>query len=307
MSLYNLHMHAPSGLDPSVVARLFERSQAGRWGLSVERFQAVLDASVAHAIAGGAAGNPGTDIERHLSSLHVEDMALAAACIDGHEPAWEHFVAEHRALLHRAADAIDSSGGGRDLADSVYAELFGLEIRDGKRQSLFRYFHGRSKLATWLRAVLAQRHIDRVRGTKRQDPLPDDGDSLAAPVRSTTPDPERERFTEAMRGALTATIAALAPRDRLRLGCYYAQDLKLAAIGRLLGEHEATVSRHLARTRREIRAAVEERLRAEHGMDAHAIEECFQSVTGDAGALDLDELLGTAPGRKKDASDRSER
>lgn len=299
-------MHAPSGLDPAVVARLFERSRAAHWGLSVERFQAVLDASVAHAIAAGAAGNPGADIERYVSSLHLEDMALAAACVDGHEPAWEHFVGEHRALLYRAANAIDSTGGG-DLADSIYAELFGLEVRDGKRQSLFRYFHGRSKLATWLRAVLAQRHIDRVRGTKRQDPLPEDAGALAAPERTTTPDPERERFTTAMRRALTAAIAALAPRDRLRLGCYYAQDLKLAAIGKLLGEHEATVSRHLARTRREIRSAVEECLRTEHGMDAHAIEECFRSVTGDAGALDLDELLGTAPGRKKDASDRSER
>ena len=47
------------------------------------------------------------------------------------------------------------------------------------------------------------------------------------------------------------------------MSCYYAQDLTLAQTGRLLGEHEATVSRQLARTRREIRAEVERLLNSE--------------------------------------------
>ena len=53
-----------------------------------------------------------------------------------------------------------------------------------------------------------------------------------------------------MREVLGSVIAALEPRDRLRLGCYYAQEMTLAQIGRLIGEHEASVSRHLARIRR---------------------------------------------------------
>ena len=69
--------------------------------------------------------------------------------------------------------------------------------RDGARQSLFRYFHGRSKLSTWLRAVLAQRHIDRLRAGRKLDPLPDDQDTLppgatATPIGDTM-DPEHER------------------------------------------------------------------------------------------------------------------
>ena len=43
----------------------------------------------------------------------------------------------------------------------------GFAERDGERQSLFRYFHGRSSLATWLRAVLAQRVVDAVRVERR--------------------------------------------------------------------------------------------------------------------------------------------
>ena len=108
-----------------------------------------------------------------------------------------------------------------------------------------------------------------------------------------------------MRDALAWAIAGLAAKDRLRLSSYYARDMTLAAIGRMLGEHEATVSRHLTRTRREIRTAAEVRLREHHGLDERAMSECFTSVTEDAGALDLGELFGRQPGRKTGPQDRS--
>jgi RNA polymerase sigma-70 factor (ECF subfamily) len=280
-----------------VAAKLYASSGAERWGLGVETFRAALDASVAHAFG----GRPPSDAERdrYLASVHVADLALAAACAAGLEPAWNHFVLTHRPALYRAADAIDPSGGARDLADSLYADLYGLREREGERQSLFRYFHGRSKLGTWLAAVLSQRHVDRLRSGRRLEPLPeDDARERSEPIlrdrAATAPDPERPRFVAIMRQALTAAIAALAPRDRLRLVGYYAQDMTLAAIGRMLGEHEATVSRHLTRTRAGLRAGIEARLRAE-GLDDRAIAECIQSVVHDAGTLDVTELMGSGP------------
>lgn len=290
-------------MQGSLVARLFEQSRAARWGLTVERFEAALVTSLAHA-GDAAAGGPAA-AERYLSSLHLEDLGLAAACAAGCEPAWDYFVAEYRALLNRAAAAIDP-GHPADLADSIYAELYGLHPKGGERQSLFRYFHGRSRLSTWLRAVLAQRHVDRVRAVRREEPLPDDESELTGGSPGASDEPERSRFVEAMRVSLAAAIADLEPRDRLRLACYYQQDMTLAAIGRMLGEHEATASRHLTRVRRNLRAATEARLRRVHGMDDHAVAECFRSVAEDPGSLDLADLLGTAPGRKNTAPDRSE-
>jgi IS30 family transposase len=108
-----------------------------------------------------------------------------------------------------------------------------------------------------------------------------------------------------MRESLASAIAELAPKDRLRLSSYYARDMTLAAIGRMLGEHEATVSRHLTRTRREIRTAAEARLRERHSLDEHAMAECFASVTEDAGALDLAELFGKHADRKTERQNRS--
>ena len=139
---------------------------------------------------------------------------------------------------------------------------------------------------------------------RRFEPLPDD-DSPRSPVSMpgvTTFD--RPRCLALLETALEAALAALEPRERLRIACYYAQGLKLAEIGRLLGEHEATASRQLARTRRTLREAIEQQLK-DRGVRAEEMAECFESVTADAGPLDLDRLLAAAS-RKESAPDRSD-
>jgi RNA polymerase sigma-70 factor (ECF subfamily) len=277
--------------DPSALRRLFDRADAARWGIAPERFADAIAAATAN----------GHDPE----TLHLPDLALAIACADGFAPAWDHFVLTHRPTLYRAADAIDRTGGAREAADALYGELFGLREKDGERRSLFRYYHGRSRLDTWLRAVLAQRHVDRVRAARKVEPLPDDDGHGALALRRTGPDPDAPRFTSVMQRALTSTISSLPARDRLRLRLYYARSLTLAAIGRLLGEHEATVSRHLARTRGLIRDRVEATLRDRHGFDVGAIAECFQRVMEDPGPLDLEQLVGAHGIGKFGARDRS--
>ena len=122
-----------------------------------------------------------------LESLRLEDLALACACAEGNAAAWDHFVLEYRPVLYRSADAMDSSGGARELADSLYADLFGLPAEGDERRSLFRYFHGRSSLATWLRAVLAQRQVDRARAAAKTAPLPDEDICRARRARVPTP------------------------------------------------------------------------------------------------------------------------
>ena len=103
-----------------------------------------------------------------------------------------------------------------------------------------------------MRAVLAQRYVDRMRARSRIDPLPDDEAAAALGATPEQPDPDRDRRRSLTERALQRAVAALPARDRLRLGCYYAEGLTLAQIGRLLGEHEATVSRQLARDRKSV-------------------------------------------------------
>ena len=278
-------------VDLYLAERLYRDAKATRWRVPEAAFSAALETSCAKAFP-SAHPTPG-EVSKYLSSLHLEDLALACACILGDAEAWNHFVLEMRPGLYRAADALDPSGAARELADSLYADLYGLDQRGGARQSLLRYFHGRSSLPTWLRAVLAQRHIDRVRVVRRTEPLPEE-----LPGRATSPaaDPECARLVDVLRSSLGSAVGRLGPRDRLRLGCYYAQQLTLAQTGKLLKEHEATVSRQLARTRKIIREEVERDLRA-RGMNDAQITRCFECVTEDAGATNLDEML--AGTRKK--------
>jgi len=104
-----------------------------------------------------------------------------------------------------------------------------------------------------------------------------------------------------MHAVLAAAIAALEPRDRLRLRCYYAEDMTLAHIGRVTRESEATVSRQLARIRKAMREQIEQRLQSEQGFSAAEVRDCVSSMIDDAGTLDLGQLLK----RKKSAADRS--
>jgi len=286
-------------IDAPLAERLYRRARAERWHVPLERFAEALERSAER----GA----------HLDKLHLEDLALACGCAAGDEGAWEHFIREQRPTLYRAADALDPGGGARELADGIYGELF--------ERSLFRYFHGRSSLATWLRAVLAQRHVDRLRAGRRLEPLPEDeffpgsvGPAIG-PAKAGPYDDEQHRCGELIREALTQAVSELPSRDRLRLACYYAQELTLAETGKLLNEHEASCSRHLARTRKTLRGEIERRLRDQHGLNEAEIADCFAASSQDPGELDLRQLLRMEPAstervarnrdRKESRDDRS--
>jgi RNA polymerase sigma factor (sigma-70 family) len=247
-----------------------------------------------------------------VESRHAADVELARLCERGDENAWERFIREYRPILYRAAEALDPSGGAREIADSLYAELYGVRGA-GDARSLFRYFEGRSSLATWLRAVLAQRFVDHVRMRRRLEPLPEDEDATASGDERRRPmsaaeDPsnvDRPRYVALLREALGRAVARLSGRDRLRLSCYYVQDLTLAETGRVLAEHEATVSRQLARLRRTLRESVEQDLRERARLTETEVSECFACMTADPGPLDLTQVFGAAADRKEPAAGRS--
>lgn len=278
-----------TALDQADGARLYARSGAERWQVPPERLRLAVTRSLDHRFPGKATAS---EAAVYLDSLHADDLALACACMDGHDGAWEYFIRQMRPQLYHAARTI-AGDDGRELADALYGELFGLPGKDGKRRSLLAHYHGRSRLISWLRSVLVQRHIDRVRVTRRLEPLDDENSGGAARASTTVePDPEREALVGHAQRALDAAVGALEDKDRLRLRLYYGQDMTLAAIGRVLGEHEATVSRKLDKARRGLRAGVERAL-ASQGLKPGAIARAFE-LAADAPDLQLDRLLTRA-------------
>jgi RNA polymerase sigma-70 factor (ECF subfamily) len=275
-------------VHPDLLQRAWSLAGAERWGVTTAEFGRALARSLT---ARFAAETPSVSAEReYVGSLQLADLGLACACALGREAAWEYFVREYRPILLRVASRNAVPDVAREVADSLYADLFGLEERAGVRRSLFDYYHGRSTLASWLRAVVAQRLVDRARSVARQDPLPEAGDPGEPAEAARPPDIDQGRFLPLAQQAVQAAIAGLEPGDRLRMALYYTRNLTLAAIGRVTGESEATVSRKLDKARRRVREAVEQALRDDHGLTTAQIRASFDYVRTDP-AFDLARTL----------------
>jgi RNA polymerase sigma-70 factor len=284
-----------------LVRELSTGARCERWGLLPEDFARSLQRSAAKRFGGALTGT--SAVEAYLRSLHLEDLALACACSQGIEKAWEFFIAQFRQDLRHAAGAMLRGSGHADdaraqeLADSLYADLYGVRTgKDGARKSLFEYFHGRSKLSTWLRAVLAQRQVDMFRASAKTVSLDAEMDDeapreMAGGTESVSADPDREKYLKRFERALAAALAGMTPRDRLILSCYYVDQLTLAEIGGMLREHESTVSRQLERVRSAVREGVTKALQcempacdgrpSEPALDIAQVELIFEYAVGD--------------------------
>jgi RNA polymerase sigma factor (sigma-70 family) len=309
------------GACAALLRQLFAQCPADRWQLSFIAFESALARSAAKRFTGTSPSV--AELQEYVSALHLNDLALASACAEGSTHAWEDFVAGYRSYLRTASAAIlrcaASDSSAIELADSLLTDLYGLSDLKRGSQGLLGYFHGRSSLKTWLRAVLAQRHIDQIRAGKKFESLDDqlpDGEPrrVFEPATVELPaDPRREQYQQRFREALTSALRSLDPLDRTRLQLYYAEDRTLAEIGRTIGEHESSASRNLERVRKELRITVEGLLRAGsaaangssavQGLDDAQVALCIQYAAEDA-AIDLDKLFDAKnsqihPGRNR--------
>src|SRR6185437_7133692 len=125
----------------SVITELYEKT--GNSGLSREQFAAVLNEVAVKYLPADASVRQTAEL---YASLRVEELALARACAAGQERAWEVFMARYREKLYDIAAYIaKESSAARELADSLYADLYGTTTRDGQRVSKLASYTGRSE------------------------------------------------------------------------------------------------------------------------------------------------------------------
>lgn len=274
-------------LDTALAAELWRGCDAASWGLTRDEFdQILLDAGTAQNF-GLPEAAPATSNQQKafFRSLCVADLALARACARGNERAWEHFVAVYRQPLTRAAIAITGNETlGRDLAEQLYAELYGLNVRDGQRRCPLLSYRGHGSLMGWLRTTLAQRHVDHYRRTRREKPL-EDFDAPAPVPPPQTPARELSLLEQAVEQAVSGREA----EERYLLAAYYLDGQTLLEVARVLGVHEATVSRRLHRTEKEIRKQILKHLQ-HNGISRRQAEEAMGVDARDVG-VNLKKLL----------------
>jgi RNA polymerase sigma-70 factor (ECF subfamily) len=273
---------------------LWRTAKAEGCGLALEEFGAALLALGTRLNCGQSAdANPdATQKTTFFRSLHLAEFALAQACSLGIEAAWEQFVGTYRGPLTQAAIAITGSATlGHDLADSLYAELYGLRQTEGGRRSPLASYSGRGSLLGWLRTTLGQRFVDHHRRTRRETPI----ETLTGTLEATAPvapivstGAELERLTE----AVARILRALPAEDRFVLSAYFLDRQTLLQISRLLRVHEATISRRLKRLTADLRNQLLHTLQA-GGLSERAAEEALGADPRDI-EINLRALLQTS-------------
>jgi RNA polymerase sigma-70 factor, ECF subfamily len=282
-------------------ARLLARATDAR-SLDVEALAPRVRAALDKYLLSADESAPAQAINDFIDALHADDLCLIVACERGDQQAWSDLVAQFGSTVRSAARSASSNeDAAEDLAQSIWAELHGLRVReDGRPSGKIAYYSGRGSLGGWLRAVVGQLAIDQHRKSSRlvQTELDTDFDRLAreshqgeSSFSATTAaqDPEsalaKQRAASDIEAALAQAMDELAPEDRLLVKLYYFDGLRLREAGVVLGVHEATASRRLTRVHLEIRERVEAILMKEHGWTqsetARSLSEAAMHLEGD--------------------------
>lgn len=196
-----------------------------------------------------------SEARKLLLSLRVEELALARACAAGNNSAWEIFLTRYREKLYLSALRIArEDSAARDLADTLYAELYGMTTREGSRVSKLASFTGRGSLEGWLRTVLAQEFVNRYRRTRRLVSLEEEGEEGS---QFAAPEPEPVSPVDSrLESATDEALAALSSEERTVLSAYYLDGRTLAEIARMLSVHESTISRKVDKLAKQLRKKI---------------------------------------------------
>jgi RNA polymerase sigma-70 factor, ECF subfamily len=236
-----------------LVVSLHAKSGCQNLGLTCESFAAILCGVATKYLPAEATQS---EARAFLLTLRVDELALARACAAGDNSAWNIFLTRYREkLYHYALRIAREDSAARDLADSLYAELYGTATRDGERISKLASFTGRGSLEGWLRTVLAQEFVNRYRRTKRLVSLDEEieeGSQFVAPE----PEPASSVDSRRLESLTDAVLAALPSEDRLILAAYYLDGRPLAEVARMLGVHESTISRKVDKLAKSLRKKI---------------------------------------------------
>ena len=149
------------------------------------------------------------------------------------DPTFEEFVAaETRRLLVLAFALTGNTHDGWDLTQETLARM-------AEKWKRVRTDHG-----AYARAIMVRLNTDRFRRLRRELPVAEPPEGVAAPA----------RLTGEVDAWLVDGLAALSPKQRTALALRYVEDLDVAGIADRMGCSVGTASSHLSRGTERLRA-----------------------------------------------------
>lgn len=242
----------------------------------------------------------GADPVTALSSLHLKDLFLARACLDGLPGAAETFDRLYRPVVARYLARIKAAP---DLVEDVTQLVFSHAlVGPTKSTSALAGYQGRSTLAHFIGIAAQRRALDDRRAQRGRQQLVD---RLA---RQPVPSPRnaeqnllRQEYRKPFEAALQQAVAGLSARERVVMRLHLVGGVSTTQIAKMYNVNQATISRWLSRARSSIWAGIQDRLRKDLGLSSGD----FESLMGNVGSnveLGLSLALRSEDGSERDST-----
>jgi RNA polymerase sigma-70 factor (ECF subfamily) len=270
----------------------YQAAQRGWPGVTLD-----FDRFVAHLRqAGFTLDGPGADPD----PANLADLFLAGAAGHGDRVAIEALEERYIAPTRYALKRLDARP---EFIDDVMQELRSKLLLPPEPRIL--RYGGRGPLLAWIRVAATRIAIDALRNVRevvgRETPDPDALDRV-----DFGPEVQllRAAYREAFHEAISAAVAALAPKDRNLLRRHMIEHMTLEEMAAPYNVHPATIARRLMALREEIAASVREHLAVRHRTQggATSLESLAQAIRSEV-YVSLAPLLA----RTSEPSDGGER
>jgi RNA polymerase sigma-70 factor len=232
-------------------------------------------------------------IVRFAKNLHYKDLYLAIACaqegigLSNHahsgrgcsSAAWQVLETKYKVFINDLARFFSHYDSATDdIAENMAAELF---LPDRSGNSRIMSYDGRSSLCTWLRVVVSNRAINKLRSPdSRVKELSSDVPNKHV-VDSVDQAMTANRYGRHLSDAISETCFHLTKSERLLLLWRYADGLPLGRIATLLGIHQSNVTRRLKHIYSKLQKGIVRRLSCNRSLSDDALRECLEWLLDD--------------------------
>jgi RNA polymerase sigma-70 factor (ECF subfamily) len=249
---------------------------------------AVDDGRFAEFVAARLAGEDGVEmgVGDGVEDLHVEDLYLACACLDGLPRALAAFDACHLGTVARQLARIDRSPW---FADEVRQRLRErLLVGDADEPARLMGYSGRGPLGVWVK-VAAVRLALNLRRNQREVPLLRGDEPIVAA------DAEllllRQRFRADFTAAFTLAVGTLTGGQRQLLRLHFLDGVSLGELAALERVDKSTLSRRLQAAREALLRDTERHLCARLRLDDAEVRSLIGLMRSQFGDLSVARLL----------------
>lgn len=196
-----------------------------------------------------------------MSSSHAEDLALAKACLEYDQHAWEQLVRTYETTVYYAilnTFRVHHTDPHNELVVELQSEVFYRLVRD--EFAKLRHFSGRSSLKHWLKVVTGNFVIDYLRKKKPACSFDDPTFALqGAAIRDHAPSPEENVSRQQAKDLVRALCTELSASDQEFVELFFRQELSSEEVAEKMGTTVGAIYSRKNRIRKKLEELVRKR------------------------------------------------